>query len=285
MVVNFIVKTLGTDNLLRLTMGWQKYEAQHLVLARSLVSFSLCFISIHRKGIPFWGTNRKWLFVRGLCGVIALTLFFFTLLHLPLAVATIVQYVSPIFTVLLALIILKEKILRWQWFFIFMAFCGVLVLSSTDGSKQWSSIIDPLWLSLGIISAAFSAIAYIAIVKLKPTDEPIVIVMYFPLVSLPILLIWFALDPILPHSTEWILLLLLGIFTQMAQLFMTKSLHSGATSAIVPFQYFGAIYACFIGVLLFDESLEFSLYLGLFLIVSSVVGNSLYRYYSQKLNP
>ena len=70
------------------------------------------------------------------------------------------------------LLLLKEKILKMQWLFIALAFTGVLLISANKYLSNDASGI-PLnynWLGLGIISAAFSGLAYVSIVKLKPTD-------------------------------------------------------------------------------------------------------------------
>ncbi|MBU2019444.1 MAG: DMT family transporter, partial [Bacteroidetes bacterium] len=261
----------------------QKYNAPQLVLSRSIVSFAISAFIIKRRKLPFFGVNKKWLLVRGIAGVIALTIFFFTLVRLPLAIAAVIQYLSPIFTVILAIFILKDKIHKMQWVFILMAFIGVTLLTFYRMDEDLNEIgLNGFWLGMGMISAFFSSLAYIAIVKLKPTDEPITIVLYFPMLAFPIMGVWCYFDSVMPEGVEWILLLLVGIFTQMAQILMTKSLHFGQTSIIVPFQYFGAIYAFLIGFFVFDERLNLILYFGLAIIILSVVGNTLYRHYSEK---
>lgn len=283
MAVNFLVKILGTDNDIRIEMGWQKYNAPQLVLFRSLVSFAISAFIIYRKRIPFFGQNKKMLLVRGISGVIALTIFFFTIVKLPLAIASILQYLSPIFTVLLAIIVLKEKIVKFQWLFILFAFLGIGLLTFFRDADPIQAIsLDLFWIGMGIVSAFFSATAYIGIIKLKTTDEPITIVMYFPMLAIPVMSIWCYFDSIMPLGWEWVILLLIGIFTQMAQILLTKSLHMGQTSVIVSFQYFGAIYSLLIGFFVFDERLNLILYLGLIIIVVSVIGNTLYSGYSKK---
>jgi drug/metabolite transporter (DMT)-like permease len=55
--------------------------------------------------------------IRGVFGVIALTSFFYTLKELPIAIAVTVQYLSPLFTVLLAVHLLGERVRPIQWLF------------------------------------------------------------------------------------------------------------------------------------------------------------------------
>ncbi len=277
-LVNFFVKILGGNSGVFVNTNFQTYGAHELVFFRSLVSFTISAYVINKRNLPFFGNNKKWLLVRGFAGVIALTIFFFTLQKLPIAIASVVQYLSPIFTVILAIIVLKEKVLKAQWIFILAAFSGVLLIGMNNLFGGEKIALDQMWLLLGVVSAFFSGIAYVAIVKLKHTDSPVTIVMYFPMLALPIMGIWCIFDFVMPRGWEWLILLMIGIFTQMAQILMTKALHVSDTSRIVPFQYLGAIYAIFIGWFAFFEHLDFILLFGIGLIILSVVANALYQY-------
>lgn len=277
-VVNFFVKALGAGPDQELFPGLQKFPGHELVLGRSIVSFAISFYIIKRRKLPVLGFNRKWLFIRGIAGMIALTIFFYTIHHLPLAIASTVQYLAPVFTVLFAIGFLKEKVLRMQWFFILLAFIGVAFIGLNNyiaADKQMN--VDFYWLGLGIISSAFSGIAYTAIIKLKPTDSPINIVIYFPMLSIPVMTIWCMYDFTMPRGIEWLLLLIIGIFTQIAQVLLTKALHKGSASLITPFQYLGAVYATFAGLFIFDEDLSWVVYLGIALIILGVVANVLFK--------
>ena len=277
-LVNFMVKLLGGDLGVFGNANFQIYGAHELVFFRSLVSFTISAYVIKKKRLPFFGVNKKWLLVRGFSGVIALTIFFFTLQKLPIAVASVVQYLSPIFTVILAIVVLKDKILKAQWIFILAAFSGVLLIGVNNFMGRGHVQLDTTWLLLGIVSAFFSGIAYVAIVKLKHTDSPVTIVMYFPMLALPIMGVWCLLDFVFPMGWEWLILLLIGIFTQIAQILMTKALHVSDTARIVPFQYLGAIYAIFIGWFAFFEHLNLILMIGIGMIILSVMANAVYQY-------
>ena len=127
-VVNFMVKILGGNSTLFDGMEFQKYGAHELVFFRSIISFTISAYIVKKRNLPFFGNNKKWLIVRGMAGVTALTIFFFTLQNLPLAIAATVQYLSPIFTVILTVMVLKEKVLKAQWIFIISAFSGVVLI-------------------------------------------------------------------------------------------------------------------------------------------------------------
>ena len=109
-VVNFFVKVLGGGPDQELFPGLQAYPAHELVLGRSVVSFVISLAIIKHRKLPVFGVNKKWLIIRGVAGTIALTIFFYTIQYLPLAIATTVQYLAPIFTVIFAIIIEKQPI-------------------------------------------------------------------------------------------------------------------------------------------------------------------------------
>ena len=280
LIVNFFVKILGAGPNQELFPGLQKFPAHELVLARSIVSFTISYYIIKRRGLPVLGFNRKWLVIRGVSGMIALTIFFYSIHYLPLAIASTIQYLAPIFTVVFAMFLLGERVKKLQWFFILLAFVGVGLIGFNNllAADQHENI-NYLWFGLGILSAAFSGIAYTAIIKLKETDTPINIVIYFPMLSLPIMTAWCLFEFTMPVGIEWLILLIIGIFTQIAQVLMTKALHEGSAGLITPFQYLGAIYAAVVGFFIFDERLSWIVYVGIVLILIGVVVNAVLRSY------
>jgi drug/metabolite transporter (DMT)-like permease len=270
---------MGTGPQQDLFPGMQKFPAHELVLARSIISFLLSYLVIRNKGLTLFGNNKKWLIIRGLAGMTALTIFFYTIHYLPLAIASTIQYLAPVFTVIFAMIILKEEVKKLQWLFIGIAFIGVGMISFNNyltGSAE-AIKIDYFWLGMGILSAAFSGIAYTAIVKLKATDTPINIVIYFPMLSIPVMSIWCLFDFTMPQGIEWVLMIIIGIFTQIAQVMLTKALHEDKASVITPFQYLGAIYASLLGYFVFFEKLSWIVYAGIALILLGVVVNALLK--------
>lgn len=278
-VVNFLVKILGAGSEQNIIQNVQSYPAHELVLARSVVSFAISAFIIKRKKIPFLGVNKKWLFIRGLAGTLALTMFFYTLHHMPIAIAAIIQYLAPIFTVLFAMIILKEKVRSIQWVFIGMAFIGVglIALDQLTNVRLDSEEISILNIGIGILAAVLSGVAYTAVIKLKSTDAPITIVMYFPMISIPLMLALCLWKFTFPHGIEWGILLTIGLFTQFAQILLTKALHNESASTVTPIQYLGAIYMFLIGYFVFEERLSFIVNIGMATILLGVFLNAFFR--------
>lgn len=270
-VVNLFVKLLtNPKNFLGTFQAYPPYE---VVLFRSIISLSICIYIIRKRDLPFFGNNKKWLLIRGLFGATALTLFFYTLQNLPIAVATTVQYLSPVFTVLFAIPLQGEKVRPIQWIFFLVSLLGVFIIGYARqiGPTQ----IDPFWIILGLVSAVLSGVAYNAIMKCRQTDAPITVVMYFPLLATPVMIILCILKGfVIPQGIEWGILLIIGIFTQFAQVLMTKAFHFESAAKVTPIKYIGAIYAIGIGFFIFDETLSLMVFSGIALILIGVLLNS-----------
>jgi drug/metabolite transporter (DMT)-like permease len=282
LVVNFFVKILGSGESQLLPVSGNKFPPHELVLFRSIISFSISAFLLKKRNLPILGYNRKWLLVRGVSGMIALTLFFYSIHNLPLAIASSVQYLAPIFTIILAVLIIKERMIPIQWLFIVIALFGALGIGLNNllvDDKQFQ--ISWFWLGIGIISAFFSGIAYVSILKLKKTDSPLNIVIYFPMLSLPVMGVWSIFSFVMPQGIEWIYVFVIGVFTQIAQIAMTRALVSGSASTITPFQYLGSVYAILVGYFLFDERISFYALCGIAFIIVGVIANVLVSHFKK----
>ncbi len=245
--------------------------AVEIVFFRSLVSIIISFSFLKIKKINPWGNNKKILIIRGLSGATALVLYFITLQSIPLASAVTIQFLAPIFTAILGIYIVKEKVYGWQWFFFIFSFAGVLVIQGVDVR------ITPLYVAIGLIAALFVGVAYNMIRKLKTSENPMVIVFYFPLVTIPLTGIYVATHWVMPSGAEWIILLFIGLVTQFAQYFMTRAFQSEDLSKIVSIRYLGIVYALIFGQILFHETYSVFSYLGMGVVLVGVFLNIRYR--------
>jgi len=257
-VVNVLVKKLGGS-----------LPVHELVFFRSIFSLVYCLFYLRIKGINPLGNNQKWLAVRGVFGTGALLLFFYTLVNMPLASATTIQYLSPIFTIILAIFINGQKVKPWQWLFFSIAFIGVVLIKGFD-----ARISVGLFL-IAIAAAVGSGIAYNAVIKCKETEHPMVTVFWFPLIATPIVGVWCFFDWQTPQGIEWVYVLAMGVFTQIAQWFMTLGLQTDLASRVTPVNYIGSIYAVAIGYWMFNEVLGFWALIGIGLVLAGVLGNTL----------
>ena len=250
-----------------------------LILFRSAISLVLSLGYLLPKGINPLGNNRKFLLLRGVFGVTALSLFFITIQNIPLASAVTIQYLSPIFTAVIAIFLLGERMKKVQWLFFLVAFIGVAMLKGFDDR------VSLFYLILGLLSAFFAGAAYNCIRMVKDTDHPLVVVLYFPMVATPIMTILCLYKWVSPIGWDWLLILLLGIFTQIGQVFMTKALQAEKANIVASLKYLGSIYALIFGYFIFDESYDLFSILGILLILAGVLLNVGLKYWGNKKAP
>ena len=249
--------------------------ATELVLFRSIITLAISYSLLRRRKTNPWGNDKKWLLIRGFAGTTALTIFFYTIQKMPLSAAVTIQYLSPFFTAFIAGFLLGERT-RWaQWLFFLVSFAGIVVV------KGSSAQIPTHLLALGVFSSVFSGLAYNAIRKLKD-EAPLVVVMYFPLVATPIMLVFSLFNWTTPQGMDWLLLLGVGILTQFAQVYMTKAYQNAEVNTVAPLKYIGVIFALTWDVVLFGFVPNGTLLIGILMVIGGVLLNLQYKARLQK---
>ncbi|WP_372369653.1 DMT family transporter [Candidatus Uabimicrobium sp. HlEnr_7] len=240
-----------------------------IIVFRSAIIVLICCFFFYRHKVNPWGKNKPLLIARGVTGSIALLLFFYTLQHIPLAYATTIQYLSPIFTVVLAGLFLKERATASQWFFLSLAFSGIVCIQGFDSRVSLTLAL------IGVCSAFMSATAYNLIRVLKD-ENPLVIVFYFPFVAgiiyTPLTVMYWET----PQGQDWFFLIAAGISTYFAHTHMTKAYQAERASSIVHFKYLGTVFSLIFGYVLFNESIVLMSFVGMTLIILAAIGTQLY---------
>lgn len=211
------------------------------------------------------------LLLRGIIGTVALYTYFITIANMPLGTAVIIQYLSPIFTTILAIFVLQEHVKPVQWLFFLISFAGVFIM------KEFDERIEITYLLIGLFSAIASAFAYITIRSLKEKEHPLVVVFHFQLVgTISGSLFSFPVFE-MPKGMDWIYLILVGIFTQLGQLNLTKSLQKENVARVSILNYTGVVYAIMAGFMLFDEHYGMGTIAGIVLVIAGVLLSMIYR--------
>jgi drug/metabolite transporter (DMT)-like permease len=224
-----------------------------LVFARGAVALGLSVALVWRAGIPMWGRRRGLLVMRGVWGFLALWCVYAALVRLPLAEATVLQYLNPIFTALLAAVWLGERDDRAVVASIALSMLGVVLVTRPGFLSGGASALDPLGVALGIAGAFFSACAYVGVRTLAASEHPLVIVLYFPLVATPA-----AIPAMLPVATwprglEWLALIGIGLLAQVGQIFLTRGFQHEPAARATALSYLQVVFAAAWGVLFFGE--------------------------------
>jgi len=244
--------------------------AMETVFFRCILATTFCLIGLRRAKADPIGSNHLFLFLRGAFGTTALFCFFLTLQNMPLASAQTIQYLSPIFTATIAIFVLKESVLPVQWIFYAVAFVGVLLIQQVD------SRISPFYLALGIISAFCSGMAYNLVRSLRGKEHPLTVVLHFQLVGAVVGFISLFFEWKMPQGWDWLYLFLIGVFSQLGQIFLTNALQRERIAGVAIINYTGLVYALSIGWIVFGETQGWMALGGMLLVVAGVLMSVLY---------
>ena len=270
--VRYILIATFMFSLMQIGVKWLSHiPSYEIVTFRAVISLVVCWFLLKRAGISPWGNNKPWLIARGAAGTVALTLFFYTLQRMPLASAVTLQYLSPIFTVIIAGVMLKEPPRPVQWLFFVVSFVGVVMIKGFDPR------VTPVDVTLGVTAALFSAIAYNIIRKVREDDHHLVVVFYFPLVTVPVIGTYTAFHWVMPAPVDWLVLLVIGICVTIAQIYMTRAYQVERAANISNFNYLGVVFALVFGLMIFGEHVAWLALGGIVLIIFGTVMSSRYR--------
>ena len=246
-----------------------------LVFARATISIIITRFFLYKNKINPWGYQKRLLIIRGLLGTVALFCIFKALTILPIATATVIQYIYPTFTVISAYIILKEFISRRIVYSIIIGWIGILLVSQPEFTTNINVQETILAIIIAIFGALMTSLAYICVRKLSSREHPLVIIYYFPLVSIPLSIPFVINDFVLPTGTDWFWIIGIGIFTQIGQLFITKGLTLLPAGQATSLNYSQVIFASIWGVLIFQEAITSSVYVGgICVLISTIISIS-----------
>jgi len=244
-----------------------------IVAARSLVSLVISYVDVRRKGISLWGTHHKLLAARGLVGALALICVYYAVITLPLAEATLLQYMHPVFTALLALLLLKEGVQLSTVICILLSIAGLVIMVEPGVFKGAPPALPALSVSIALVGAFGSAVAYVLVRRLSLHEDASVIIFYFPLIALPLSVTLLGDQFVMPGAESLVLLLLVGIFTQVGQLGLTHAMRLETAGKTAAYSYVQVIFAVALGWIVFGEIPSLWTWIGGGLIISGALLN------------
>ena len=249
-LTSVFVKLVGQDGM----------SSQQIVLIRAAVTLVYSYALIQWSDeASLWGTDLRLLWLRGLFGFGALSCFFFALTKLPLADATVIHYTNPVFTALIAAVVLGEELRASELLGALASLGGVALIAQPSFALGGSSAaLDLTYVGIALLGAICASSAQVLIRKLRETEHPLVVVFYFPLVAtlggLPTAagteLQW-------PTLREWIMLVggVAGC-AQVAQVLLTKGLHNEKAGRAMAVSYLQIVFAAGWGLLVFGEKMD-----------------------------
>ena len=246
--------------------------SQEIVLGRGLITLALSYIALRAVGVSPSGHRTGVLALRGIVGYAAVSAFFYGVIHLPLAVATVIHYTNPVFTTVIAAVFLAEPIRRRDAGCLLTSLVGVLMITRPGvlfGGV--ASQLDTAGLIAALAGAILAAGAYVMIRYLSSTEHELVIVLWFGVIGSLGAIPGTALNFVLPTGWLWLGLLGVGLTTHAAQVLLTRGLTLVPAGRAMTIGYIQIVFAALWGLLVFGERPDIWLWLGAALIIGSTL--------------
>lgn len=234
--VSMLVKLLGGD-----------LHAFQIAFFRAFFGFLLILPFALAQG-PAALRTRQWMAhaLRGACGMGAMYCTFYAAIHIPLADVTAYGFTKAFFVVILAWLILGERIYKRRVIPICIGFFGTLILLRPGFAMEPGALI-------GLLAAVFMALVVIMIAKLGRSEPYWTVMFYFGLVSTliaagPAIAVWRPLD-----GAQLGMLAAIAASGVAAQTLMLRGFSIGETTSMVNFEYVQLLYAMLYGIMIFGD--------------------------------
>ncbi len=250
----------------------QSLPSQEIVLGRGVITLAISYVALRAAGVNPSGHRTGVLAIRGIVGFAAVSAFFYGVIHLPLAAATVIHYTNPVFTSVIAAVFLAEPIRRRDAGCLLISLAGVLLITRPSflfGGA--SAALDPAGIAAALAGAILAASAYVMIRFLAATEHELVIVLWFGVVGSLGAIPGTALNFVLPTGWLWAGLVAVGLTTHAAQVLLTRGLSIVPAGRAMTISYVQIVFATLWGVLFFGERPDAWLFLGAALIVGSTM--------------
>ena len=265
-----------SDNFSITQIVWARYSFHFLLV---LLAVMLIRLLGYNSGLRY----PKLILVQVLRSIalLLMTYFFFTSLSiLTLAEATIILFFSPLITVTLSPLLLKEKVPHSSWLAVIIGFLGMVIVINPTNILNYKDI-DFIWFTgiiYGIAGALFYSLYQIGTRVLAPVESPLTSLIFSCLAGLIGTTILILLDYDLssslnvwknPSIYEWILLATVGLFGALGQFLILGAYSKAKAVTLAPISYTHIIWATIFGYIIFYSLPNLQTLLGAILIVSS----------------
>jgi len=256
-------------SLMDIIVKWSEaYPLGQVLFFRGFFGVILYFIIMPKENIKnFYYTKRPGLhFLRCLSGLIALIAIFIALRNLPLATVVSISFAAPIFTTIFSIFLLSEKVGVFRWLAVIIGFVGILIITEPGFSSFNIYFIYPIIFCLGLSYVA------IAIRQLSTTEPVWLISLYFSITITLASLFTLPYGWVMPNFSDLTLLILIGVFGGLANLWLGQSYKLAEVSLVSPLKYLALVFAIGFGYFIWGEvpSLK-TLFGATLVIISSII--------------
>ena len=255
-------------SIMDLIVKWSDtYPLGEVLFFRGFFGILFYFFIIPKQRVKnFYYTKRAGLhFLRCVFGLIALIAIFIALRNLPLATVVSISFAAPIFTTIFSIFFLSEKVGFYRWLAVFVGFFGIIIITEPGFSSLNIYYIYPIIFCLGLSYVA------IAIRQLSTTEPVWLISLYFSIAITLASLVTLPYGWVIPNFSDLLLLMLIGVFGGVANLWLGQSYKLAEVSLVSPLKYLALVFAIAFGYFIWDEIPSFKTLLGASLVIISSI--------------
>ena len=236
--------------------------------------YLFCLPILALVGLKIGGThyfkikNKKVMSLRSVAGLLGLSFWYLSVIHLEISKAMALSQVMPIFICILSILFLREKVGIFRWTAILLGLSGAVIIINPD-SNNWYNI-GLLYIFLGTL---FASIMFVALRRLGMTENPVATAFWYNLFGSFIFSLYcistLTFDKISPQI--WFMLVVIGVMASAQQIFMALSHTYASASSLAPVHYTTIPLGVLIGVIVFGEKIDLNFLIGTFCIVGSTL--------------
>ncbi|TMH13739.1 MAG: DMT family transporter [Betaproteobacteria bacterium] len=250
-LLSFSLMAVSVRELLR-TMG--NFE---ILFLRSLVSFVLVLAVLPRFGLGALRTRHFGLhLVRNVLHFSGQYAWVYAIAMLPLATVFAIEFTMPVWTALLAIPILGERLNRGRTVMLVLGLAGILVIL-----KPGFGVVHPAALVMLAGSFAYAS-TMIATKRLSGSDSALAVVFYMSVVQLPLAFVPALPGWVAPALVDLPWILAIGAAGLSAHYCLTRAMRIADATLVVPIDFLRLPLIAVVGMLFYSEPLEFSIMLG-----------------------
>ena len=236
--------------------------------------YLFCLPILVLVGLKIGGThyfkikNKKVMSLRSVAGLLGLSFWYLSVIHLEISKALALSQVMPIFICILSILFLREKVGIFRWTAILLGLSGAVIIINPE-SDNWYNI-GLLYIFLGTL---FASIMFVALRRLGMTENPVATAFWYNLFGSFIFSLYcistLTFDKISPEI--WFMLVIIGVMASAQQIFMALSHTYASASSLAPVHYTTIPLGVLIGVIVFSEKIDLNFLIGTFCIVGSTL--------------
>ena len=264
----YMLMSVCAFSVMDIIVKWSEaYPLGQVLFFRGFFGVILYFIIMPRERIKnFYTTKRPGLhFLRCVSGLIALIAIFIALRNLPLATVVSISFAAPIFTTIFSIFLLSEKVGIFRWIAVIIGFIGILIIVEPGFSSFNIYFIYPIIFCLGLSYVA------IAIRQLSTTEPVWLISLNFSIAITLVSLVTLPYGWVMPNFGDLFLLILIGVFGGVANLWLSQSYKLAEVSLVSPLKYLALVFAIVFGYFIWNEIPSFKTLIGAALVITSSI--------------